>query len=173
MQLTGRKIEVATNTRLASQVSYPGREESTFSGIPCLKGMKRVPLNGILLAVVVVLHLGVTAAHAMAHVLAQVTLSRLALSFVLTIVLIGPLMGLIMQRTIYPRGGAWVIAGTLAAAFYFGLASHFFILGPDHVTQVTEAWRGLFETTAVLLALIEFFGSGVAVWCATREGKHS
>ncbi len=136
-------------------------------------GMKRLSLNEMLLVVVIVLHLGVTVAHAIAHWQAQVTLSRPALSFVLTIVLIGPVVGLIIQRTAYPRGGAWVIAATLAAAFYFGLANHFLILGPDHVTHVAEARQGLFETTALLLFVTESFGSVVAAWCATRERSQS
>jgi hypothetical protein len=121
-----------------------------------------------LLAVAV--YLGVTVVHAVAHVHARVTLSNAAFLFIVTIVLIGPLMGLIMQRTAYPRGGAWVIAVTLAGALGFGLANHFVILGTDHKTHVPEDWRVLFETTAVQLAVTEYFGSGIAVLCAMRDG---
>ena len=125
--------------------------------------------NGNLLAAMVLLHLGVTIAHAMAHVQAQVALSPAALSFVLTIVLAGPVLGLLMQRTAYPRGGAWAIAATLAGAFCFGLANHFLLSGADHVHHVTSDWRAFFQATAVFLAVTEFLGSSIALCCATRE----
>jgi FtsH-binding integral membrane protein len=129
---------------------------------------QRISTKETLLAMLVLLHLCVAVAHAIAHVQAPVPLSRPALSFVITFALVGPVMGLVMQRTVYPRGGAWVIAATLAGAFWFGLVNHFLTFGPDHVTRVQEAWRALFETTAVFLAVTELFGSGVAVWCAAR-----
>ena len=131
---------------------------------------QRISPSEALLAALVVVHLGVSVVHAIAHVRAPAVLSHAALSFVITIVLVGPIVGLIMQRTAYPRGGAWVIAATLAGAFWFGLISHFLILGSDNITHVPEIWRALFEMTAVLLAVTEFVGSGVAVWCAKREG---
>jgi len=49
--------------------------------------------NSNLLATVVLLHLGVAIAHAIAHVQAQVALSPAALSFVLIIFLAGPVLG--------------------------------------------------------------------------------
>src|ERR1700759_3932721 len=116
------------------------------------------PINNLLTSAVL-LHLGVTMAHAMTHIQAQVALSTPALLFVLTIVFAGPIVGLIMQRTAYPRGGGWVIAATLGAAFCFGLANHFLIMGADHVSHVTRAWRALFQATAVFLAVTEFLAS--------------
>jgi hypothetical protein len=135
--------------------------------------MKQFISSNETMLAVVVLHLGVTVAHAVAHVQARVTLSSAALLFIVTIVFIGPLVGLIMQRTTYPLGGTWMIAVTLAGALCFGVANHFVILGVDHVTHVPEDWRVLFETTAVLLAVTESFGSGIAVWSAMREGSRT
>jgi hypothetical protein len=88
--------------------------------------------------------------------------------FVFTVILAGPICGLIVQRLMLPRGGAWVIAATLAAALVFGLTNHFLIPGVDHVSHVAEPWRMLFGVTAALLVATELFGSAVAVWCATK-----
>src|SRR5947209_2839298 len=100
-----------------------------------------------LLTAAVLLHLCVTVGHAVAHIQAHVTLSTAALSFVLMVVLAGPIVGLIMQHTGYPRGGASLIAGTLGAAFCFGFANHFVIPGADHVGHVTSAWQPFFQAS--------------------------
>ena len=131
--------------------------------------MTRTSRINNLLAATVLLHLGITVAHANTHLKAQVALSNTALLFVFMIVLAGPIVGLIMQRTAYPRGGAWLIAATLGGAFCFGVANHFLIPGADHVSHVMGAWRALFQATAVFLAVTEFLASGMAVWCATGE----
>jgi hypothetical protein len=120
------------------------------------------------LAAVVLFHLGVSAVHGQVHSRAKVMLSTVSMLFVLIVILIGPIVGLILQRTISPRGGAIVIAVTLAGAFFFGLANHFLIHGDDNVTHVVDSARALFGITAALLLVTEFFGSALAIWCAAR-----
>jgi uncharacterized membrane protein YsdA (DUF1294 family) len=133
--------------------------------------MKQRRLPEATLLMLVILHLGCAVAHAAAHLRARVALSNAALLFVLAIVFVGPVAGLVLQRSIYPRGGAWLIAVTLAGAFCFGLVNHFLIPGTDHVNHVTGAWRVPFEATAVSLAVTELFGSGLAVLCAAGERR--
>lgn len=118
------------------------------------------------LSTLVLVHLGVCLIHGFAHSRAGVELSSGQMLFVFLVILIGPVVGLILQRVAFPRVGTWIIAATLAGALVFGLANHFLIAGVDHVSHVAGAWRGLFGFTAALLVLTEALGSAVAVWCA-------
>jgi hypothetical protein len=122
---------------------------------------------------VVLLHLAISAIHGFAHAQAQVSLSPAASVFVFGVILIGPILGLMLRRTVMPWVGAWMIAATMVAALAFGLANHFLITGSDHVTHVAAPWRALFGTTAALLVFTEAFGAAVAVWCATRIGRRA
>jgi hypothetical protein len=126
----------------------------------------------ILLAAVLV-HLVVTSAHGYAHAQAKVAMSPGATAFVFCVIVIGPILCIVAQRTRLPRGGAWAIAGTMAAALAFGLANHFLLPGPDHVSRVAEPWRGLFSITATALVPTEAFGAAAAAWRATRAGRRS
>jgi hypothetical protein len=45
----------------------------------------------------------------------------------------------------------------------FGLVNHFGLPGSDHVAHVDARWRMLFASTAVLLAITEALGSGLAI----------
>jgi hypothetical protein len=128
---------------------------------------QRIPPREAALAAIVLLHLAVSMVHGMAHSRANVLLSSGSMLFVFGVILIGPVLGLIVQRLARPRSGAWVIAATLAGALAFGLANHFLIQGADHVTHVPGPWRVLFGSTAALLAATEGLGSALAVWCAT------
>jgi len=78
-----------------------------------------------------------------------------------------------VQRVAAPPVGEWIIAVTMAGALAFGVANHFLIQGADHVSHVSEPWRALFGSTAVLLAATEVAGSAVAVWRATEVRRAS
>jgi hypothetical protein len=115
--------------------------------------------------------IGVSAVHGFAHTRAKVTMCTMSMLFVFSIILIGPLLGLIVRSMALLRGGAWAIAAIMAAALAFGLVNHFLIPCTDQVSHVAEPWRVLFSVTAALLVLIEAFGSAVAVWCAVHAGS--
>lgn len=135
------------------------------------KGMKqRISRREAILATAVLVHLGVTLVHGFAHTRANVLLSANSMLFVFGVIIVGPILGLIVQRVLFPRAGAWVIAATLGGALAFGLVNHFLIPGADHVMHVAEPWRRLFGVTAALLVATEAFGSAFAVWCAV--GAH-
>ena len=121
----------------------------------------------------VLVHFAVTAVHGFAHAHAKVALPPAAMAFVFCVIVVGPILGIIAQRTALPRGGAWAIAGMMAAALAFGLANHFLLSGPDHVTHVAGPWQALFGITAAALVLTEAFGAAAAVWCATRTVRRS
>jgi hypothetical protein len=114
----------------------------------------------------VVAHLVVSFAHGTAHERAHVDLPPASAAFVYVVILAGPLIGLALT---WPaeRLGSWLIAVTMAAALVFGLVNHFVLSSPDHVSHVAGEWRGLFATTAALLAGLEAAGAGLA-WHVAR-----
>jgi hypothetical protein len=116
----------------------------------------------------VVVHLAISIVHGAAHSNARVPLSPASNLFVLVVILAGPLVGLALSWR-SPAIGAWIVASTMAAALVFGVLNHFVFDGPDHVAHVDPQWRTLFAATALLLALTEGLGSGLAITLLRRE----
>jgi hypothetical protein len=114
------------------------------------------------MAIVVLVHFVISFAHGTAHTNAQIPLSTAANVFVLAVILAGPWIGLILMWRA-PRAGAWVIALTMASSFVFGIINHFVLDSPDHFLHVSPEWRFLFASTAVLLAVTEALGCGLAI----------
>jgi hypothetical protein len=113
-------------------------------------------------------HLAISAVHAAAHSNAHVPLSPVSNLFVLVVILAGPLVGVALLWR-FPAVGAWIVASTMAASLVFGVLNHFVFASPDHVSHVAPEWRTLFATTALLLALTEGLGSGLALRLVQRE----
>lgn len=107
-------------------------------------------------------HLVVSLVHGGSHAGAHVPLTLAANAFVLLVILAGPLIGLAVARR-RDDAGCWIIALTLGASLLFGLVNHFMLVSPDHVMQVERTWRPLFASTAILVALTEAVGSGLAL----------
>jgi len=116
----------------------------------------------------VLAHLVVSMVHGAAHAGAQIPLSRAANLFVYIVILAGPLAGLALT---WParRMGAWTVAVTLAGSLVFGIVNHFVIASPDHVSHVDPKWKPLFASTAILLAVTEVLGSGLAIRLARQR----
>jgi hypothetical protein len=114
------------------------------------------------MAIIVLAHLVISIVHGMAHARAHVPLSPAANFFVFAVILAGPLIGLGLTWRAQ-RIGTWLIALTMTAALVFGFVNHFVLSSPDHITHIDSQWRPLFTTTAVLLALTETLGAGLAV----------
>jgi len=141
------------------------------------------------LTAIVLSHLVISFVHGAAHAQAHVPLSLPANLFVYIVILAGPLFGLAIALmpglktrptsdaktpsiSALARIGSWVIVVTMLGSLVFGLVNHFVLSSPDHVSHVDPEWRVLFGTTAVLLALTEALGSGLA-FGLTRERKLS
>ena len=122
------------------------------------------------LAALVILHLIVAVVHGVAHTGAHVPLSAAGLAFVIVVIQIGPLAGLALTR-VQPRGGAAVVAVSMAGALLFGVVNHFVLPGYDNVVQVHAEWRILFSSTAVLLALTEAASTFVGVNLVRRKSR--
>ncbi len=127
-----------------------------------LPGMKQHhPIRGWVVAIAL-LHLAVCIAHGMAHDSGHVPMSQAGNLFVFVVILAGPLVGLALLWRIQ-QVGSWIIAGTLAAAFVFGVVNHFVLDSPDHVRAIAEQVRPAFTATALLLALTEVAGATLAL----------
>ena len=135
-----------------------------------LLGMKRTRdhlwrwLGGIVLA-----HLAISFVHGAAHAQAHVPMSFAANLFVFAVILAGPVIGLALALR-SRQVGAWIIGITMVASLAFGVVNHFVLATPDHVSHVDPHWRPLFAATAVLLAMTEALGSGLALQ-AIRERR--
>lgn len=125
----------------------------------------------IWLAAIVIAHLAISFVHGAAHAQAKIAMSRPANLFVFVVILAGPLIGL--AWTLRARQfGAWLIGVTMAASLIFGIVNHFVLAGADHVSHVDPPGRPLFAATAVLLAVTEALGFGMAFRLA-REPRHT
>jgi len=118
------------------------------------------PPPRLALAGVVILHLIISVIHGSAHNGAAVEQGPAAMAFIVLVIIAGPLIGL-GWMWLNPHAGARLVGITLAASLLFGLINHFIIPGADRVDHVAIAWRGLFESTAVLLAVTEAAGAAL------------
>jgi hypothetical protein len=60
----------------------------------------------------------------------------------------------------------------MAGSLIFGVAYHYVVISPDHVSHIPPGdAQGLFRTTALLLVLTELFGVVVGLW-ALRESRN-
>ena len=123
------------------------------------------------LIAVILVHLAVSIVHGAAHAEAHVPLSRAANLFVVVVILVGPLLGLALAWRA-ERFGCLLIAAAMAGSLVFGVVNHFVFVSPDHVAHVDTQWQPLFAATAVLLAVTEALGSGLAIRLV-RESRFS
>src|SRR5215467_13036502 len=124
-------------------------------------------LDGLLILVVLA-HLAVTVLHGRAHTGAVVPVSTMATVFIFSVIIVAPLAGAVVLWFFSIETGAWLLALSLAASLIFGVVSHFILESPDHVARIATDWRAMFMLTAVLLALTEALGSGLAFWRAAH-----
>jgi MFS family permease len=117
-------------------------------------------------------HLVVSLVHGAAPNGAHVPLPPAANLFVFVVILAGPLVGLAWTWR-SGRIGSWIIAIAMAGSLVFGVVNHFVVASPDHVSQVEPQWRPVFATTAVLLAVIETLGLGLAISAARERANVS
>jgi hypothetical protein len=130
-------------------------------------GMRTKRLDGWMTAAVVV-HLIISVLHGRAHDGGHVALTDTQSLFVYAIILAAPLAGLAISVVRRRVGGA-IVAAAMAASLLFGLVNHFLVISPDHVSQVTAAWRWSFTATAVLLVVSE--AAGVAAGMRSAVGQ--
>lgn len=113
--------------------------------------------------IAVLAHLVVNILHGQAHTSLDVGLSNWQQLYVLTVIVLAPLVALFLCFTRYAGFGLWLLLISMSGSFIFGGLYHYLIISPDHVAHLPpgEA-RGAFRITAVLLLVTEAFGVLVA-----------
>jgi hypothetical protein len=121
--------------------------------------------------VAVLAHLIVNVLHGQAHTSLGVGLNSWQRLYVLTVILLAPLVALVLTFTRYMRTGLWLLLISMLGSFIFGGLHHYIIISPDHVAHLPPGdARGLFRATALLLLVTEAFGVVVAA-IALRASK--
>jgi hypothetical protein len=117
----------------------------------------------IWVTIVVLAHLVVNLLHGNAHTSLGVGLSSWQTAYVLSVILLAPLLALVLSFTRYARAGLWLLLLSMLGSLIFGFLYHYIIISPDHVSHLPAGdARGLFRMTAVLLLITEALGVVVA-----------
>jgi hypothetical protein len=126
-------------------------------------------------AIAVVAHLIVNILHSQAHTSLKVGLSDWQNIYVITVILLAPLVALVLSFTRYARGALWLLLVSMLGALIFGMCYHYVIISPDHVGHLPPGdAQSLFRTTALLLALTEILGVIVAALALRKStGAHA
>ncbi|WP_137287501.1 hypothetical protein [Halorussus salinisoli] len=120
-------------------------------------------------ALAVGLHLVANLAHGVPHLAAPVPLATWQWAFVFAVVVLAPLVAFGLLWHGRPRGGAWLIAVSMAASLAFGLYFHFGVPNPDHVDAVRAGpWHRPFRTTATLVAAVDAVAALVGLWLVSE-----
>jgi hypothetical protein len=115
--------------------------------------------------VAVLAHLVVSIVHGRAHERLVVGLSPWQNIYVMTVILIAPLIAMALIWTRYAHTGLVLLVISMAGSLIFGIAYHYVVISPDHVSHLPPGdGQGLFRTTALLLVLTEIFGVAIGMW---------
>ncbi|HEU4934768.1 MAG TPA: hypothetical protein VFT48_21970 [Pyrinomonadaceae bacterium] len=119
----------------------------------------------VLSTVFVLAHLVVSMVHGRSHESLGVGLSSWQNTYVLTVIVIAPLIAMVLTWTRYVHKGLLLLVVSLAGSLIFGIVYHYVVISPDHVSHLPPGdAQGLFRTTALLLVLTELFGLMVGLW---------
>lgn len=119
---------------------------------------------------IVMIHFVFNLAHGWAHEDKSVPVTAAMYAFIIPVILIGPFIAWFLIWTRKEKWGYLLLALTMAGSFFFGLAYHFLIDGPDHVTHVQGGvGASVFLWSSVALAAIEALGAGIGVWGFARN----
>jgi hypothetical protein len=129
--------------------------------------------NRVWVLVVVVVHLIVNVLHGQAHRSLGVGISEWQQIYVVTVILLAPLVALALSFTRYARAALWLLLVSMLGALIFGACYHYVIISPDHVAHLPPGdARGSFRVTALLLVITEALGVVVAALALGRTPSH-
>lgn len=116
-------------------------------------------------------HAAVVAGHFAAHAGSDIWLAWPGVLYILTIVIVGPFVGLWLWTSGRRRAGAWVVAVCMAGALVFGVVNHFLVPGIDHIAAIPGgSWQLPFRITAAALAVTEALGTVIGA-IAGQNGR--
>jgi hypothetical protein len=120
---------------------------------------------------IVFVHLLTNIAHAAAHLSLKVSLNLGDTAFVVTIILLCPLIAMGFLWTSRARMGLLLLAFSMGGSLLFGLYHHFVAEGPDHVgSHGLGLWAATFTISAYVLLVLEAIGTYASVHFLLREG---
>jgi hypothetical protein len=118
----------------------------------------------------VLLHFLTNIAHAAAHLSLDIPLNRVDMAFVVTIILLCPLIALGLLWTSWVRMGLFLLTFSMGGALLFGLYHHFVAEGPDHVgSHGPGLWAAIFIISAYGLLVLEATGTYAGMHFLWRE----
>jgi hypothetical protein len=124
---------------------------------------------------IVLAHLLVNIVHGLAHRELRVGLTPLGSAFVLTVVLVCPLVAMVLVWTTRKRLAHIVLSLSMLGSFVFGLYHHFLLSSPDHLHAQPSSLLGrTFVFTAYALLITEAIGAYVGIHflsLATQEAS--
>ena len=113
----------------------------------------------IVCTLAVLAHLVVNLLHGRAHESLGVGLNTFQNVYVITVILIAPLIAMLLLWTRHARTGLLLLVISMASSLIFGAIYHYVVVSPDHVSHLPPGdAQGMFRTTALLLILTELFG---------------
>jgi len=113
----------------------------------------------------VLAHTAVVVLHAWAHAKLGVDLSRFEIAFIVSVIMVAPIVAGALTWTPYRRPGAAILTVAMFGALIFGAYHHFLASGMDNISEVPSGnWGALFRLTALSLAIVEGFGSIIGLW---------
>jgi len=116
----------------------------------------------------VLAHTVVIVLHAWAHASLGVDLSRFQVAFIVSVIMVAPILAAALAWTTYRRLGAIILTVAMFGALIFGAYYHFLDSGMDNISEVPSGhWGALIRVTSVLLAITEGGGSIVG-WLSIR-----
>lgn len=125
-------------------------------------------------SVIVLLHVFINIAHAVAHRELGIAISGWRIAFVAAVIGLGPIAGATLLWTSRSRLGAWILGGSMTGSLLFGTYYHYIAVSSDHVRHLPPGdQQGLFRRTALLLAVSELLGLAVSVWAISRKPADS
>ncbi len=121
---------------------------------------------------VVLAHLVVNIIHGAAHRELHVELGPAAMLFVVSVILLCPLIAIIRLWASKRRLGLVLLALSMVASLVFGLYNHFVVMGPDNVGQQAPGrWGTAFALTTYLLSLTEAIGTYMSLYFLWLENQ--
>lgn len=121
----------------------------------------------------IVVHAVFSSVHGAAHQNLGVKLSQPQILFVAFVITIAPIVAGILLWKGLVRIGAILLACSMLGSLLFGVYNHFVAISPDHVSHLTITtgtnWVWIFQSTAVLVAVIEAFGIWVGIQVLKRS----
>jgi len=117
-----------------------------------------------IVTIIVLVHLVVNVLHGRAHTELGVGLTTWQYTYVLSVILLAPLVALVLSWTRYARAGLWLLFISMLGSLIFGFCYHYIIVSSDHVAHLPPGDARLsFRVTALLLLITEALGVIVAM----------